>query len=372
MENFKCNREIVPYVGNSNTPSNYSRRNTDETESCATTNTSDTPPCQFASTQEELAALFGNYFTDLSRCDNIFLAIETGRWPTAGLIVLKDIPFKIPLGEIRALPENAHLFFGKGDKTERCILTQGTLKFSRGELVGTTKDATPYAIGPEAKAYTIAQDGHAYSANRGSAHATFGGCAFALGDRARAYANGKGTRAYGMEIGSIVHATDGATAFKHIEGIKITKDSQSQASWTAVHLNEPAHMNSNGRYTNEFIAYITDLGHLAKAGDGAAQFKLGMVHNSTLRNLFNEFENPKVRFLESAYKSNIKEAAFELGEYYMQRDVFTKKEDREKALKWYKIARDENGDVNVQEKIEKIEAQLQSDEKSQSENCIIC
>ncbi|MCD6026656.1 MAG: hypothetical protein K0R08_1175 [Solimicrobium sp.] len=326
-----------------------------------------------ASSDEDLKKLFnGIYFKDQTRSENIFLAIESGRFPTAYPVTLKNITFRVPLGETYVLPENVHLYFEDGDEAEDCTLTRGTLKFLSGKLVGTTVKAKPYANGPDAQAHNNVEGGVAWAKNGGAAYsskgatsyaksgarayAADGGTSFAVEHGTIAYADGKGSRGFGLKFDTEVRLTNYAVGYRNADGVKIVKYDETRCpSRETVCRRIMSSLEDERRYNSD----MRELIELSKAGDQRASTTLGLKTNVELKKFWGSSNNnPKVDFLTRAYELGSREAPRQLGDYYMQRSkLIDEPADLKEALEWYGIAR-EKGDTTLDEKITRIKAKL--------------
>lgn len=307
--------------------------------------TSDAPDSTALITIEsvnDLEKVLGLYYTERSIIENIKQAEKMGNFPT-GDISFQGMTLNLENnGSQYTLPKNVHL---------DCFIEIGHLIFSNGKLTVTKPDAIAEANGCLAEAHTNV--GRVYARNQASAYATGTGVSFALTDSSVGYADGKDAKAFGMQNGSIIVMTNGATGYQHVRGVIAKKDNQSAVGWTVVHQEKPDCYNprkteKGSKNYQQFQQYLNELLTLAKLEDAEAAFKLGMEKNAVLDVFFEKSDFSKeVNLLRKAHKSGHQEAAYQLGELELAKG----KEGYQSALAWYVKARDKTSAKDVEDKI---------------------
>lgn len=216
--------------------------------------------------ENDLKSLLGVYYPEKSIVWNIREAERSGIWPSTIDVNLNEIPLNVDTAEPITLPKNAIL--------HNCWIETGHLIFETGVLNVVSENAIGEAGGLGSKVRTSV--GRAYS-NLGHAHADGTGIAVALYDESYARASGAGSKVIGRSHGSIISAKDGATAVKHVDTVKATKDTHpdSKILMSAPQRNAPPPYRSfeNGKVYIEterarnYKEYLVELKILADLGD---------------------------------------------------------------------------------------------------------
>ncbi|MCD6027388.1 MAG: hypothetical protein K0R08_1907 [Solimicrobium sp.] len=155
--------------------------------------------------QEVKDLLKDGYDSNLSAAQNVIVAIQTGKFPTAYEVTLKELSFSLENQDSRIIiPENVTL--------ENCEVIRGQVYFSAGELSATDKEASAFANGNSAVA-------DAMVAGANAAAKVTGAKATAMARGAVANAAAKGAEAMAMTSGAIANATDsGAKVYAMTSG----------------------------------------------------------------------------------------------------------------------------------------------------------